>query len=161
MIEEARVSFRGLLVHRSSLCMPTWHPRKNAMQIQARRALWVSPCHLAPSLVFAQAHRDGPLYESLVAILSLGSECLFEFCSDDLQRRPLLTLRLPPRSLLLFRSARRHTALRYSCRIEPCQMPMPSHTATSSHLQTHSHSAPCTRPQHSWPLCTQCTPILI
>ncbi len=48
------------------------------------------------------AHRDGPLYLPVVAILSLGSNCAFQFVEDAPARRVLAELLLPPRGLLVF-----------------------------------------------------------
>jgi alkylated DNA repair protein alkB family protein 6 len=48
------------------------------------------------------AHRDGPLYEPRVAILSLGSSCSFDFVRNDETRAPVASLLLPPRGLLVF-----------------------------------------------------------
>ncbi|KAL1518586.1 hypothetical protein AB1Y20_002874 [Prymnesium parvum] len=48
------------------------------------------------------AHRDGPLYLSRVAIVSMGSHCTFQFVSDDVERRPHLQTLLPRRGLLVF-----------------------------------------------------------
>ncbi len=49
-----------------------------------------------------EAHKDGPLYAPNVAILSLSSHATFEFVADDAQRRPVASLLLPPRGLLVF-----------------------------------------------------------
>ena len=53
---------------------------------------------------YIDAHRDGPMYEPIVAILSLASECTFEFVAAEPERRRESggSLRLAPRSLLLF-----------------------------------------------------------
>jgi len=56
-------------------------------------------------------HRDGPLYEPTVAIISLGSPCSFEFLANDTQRAPLASLLLPARGLLVFRHAAYHEHL--------------------------------------------------
>ena len=53
------------------------------------------------------AHKDGPLYAARVAILSLGSHTAFEFLEEDtssdvIVRRPLASLLLPRRGLLVF-----------------------------------------------------------
>lgn len=48
------------------------------------------------------AHKDGPLYAPLVAIVSLGSQCGFEFSEDTPERPSLASLLLPPRGLLVF-----------------------------------------------------------
>ncbi|KAL3915821.1 MAG: hypothetical protein SGPRY_007067 [Prymnesium sp.] len=47
-------------------------------------------------------HRDGPLYHPLVAIISMGSHCTFQFVTDDLQRQPQESFLLPSRGLFLF-----------------------------------------------------------
>lgn len=57
------------------------------------------------------AHRDGPLYEPRVAILSLGSTCSFDFVSNDEARAPLCSLLLPRRGLLVFGDDAYHTHL--------------------------------------------------
>ena len=57
------------------------------------------------------AHRDGPLYEPRVAILSLGSTCSFDFVSNDEAREPLCSLLLPRRGLLIFGDDAYHTHL--------------------------------------------------
>ncbi len=64
-----------------------------------------------------EPHRDGPLYQPLVLILSLGSECSFSFYSNDLIRREIFTLRLPPRSLLLFSDEAYESCL-HGCTLE-------------------------------------------
>ena len=48
------------------------------------------------------AHRDGPLYQPRVAIISLGSHCTFQFLTDDFERRAQTSLLLPRRGLLVF-----------------------------------------------------------
>ena len=48
------------------------------------------------------AHRDGPLYEPRVAILSLGSHATFEFLRNDGGRACLSSLLIPARGLLVF-----------------------------------------------------------
>ena len=48
------------------------------------------------------AHKDGPLYLDRVCILSLNSQCAFEFIDDEPVRKPLVALLLPPRGVLVF-----------------------------------------------------------
>ena len=57
------------------------------------------------------AHRDGPLYAPLVAILSLGSHAAFEFLRDDPSRQQLAATLLPRRGLLVFSGDAYETAL--------------------------------------------------
>ena len=64
-----------------------------------------------------EPHRDGPLYQPLVLILSLGSACSFSFYSNDVSRREMFTLRLPPRSLLLFSDEAYESCL-HGCKLE-------------------------------------------
>jgi len=42
------------------------------------------------------------MYLPRVAIVSMGSHCTFQFVSNDLQRRPMTSLLLPRRGLLVF-----------------------------------------------------------
>lgn len=49
-----------------------------------------------------EAHRDGPLYEPRVAILSFGSHATFQFVHDDVEHKPVASLLVPPRGLLIF-----------------------------------------------------------
>ena len=51
------------------------------------------------------AHKDGPLYAPHVAIISLGSQCAFEFVEDGVPRVLAASLLLPPRGLLVFADA--------------------------------------------------------
>ena len=51
------------------------------------------------------AHKDGPLYAPHVAIISLGSQCAFEFVEDGVPRVLAASLLLPPRGLLVFGGA--------------------------------------------------------
>ena len=49
------------------------------------------------------AHKDGPLYDSRVAVLSLGSHATFQFLSTGPERTLAASLLIPPRGLLIFR----------------------------------------------------------
>jgi len=49
-----------------------------------------------------EPHRDGPIYAPRVAILSLGSQCRFDFVHNDPQRKLYGSLLLPRKGLLIF-----------------------------------------------------------
>ena len=48
------------------------------------------------------AHKDGPLYAPLVAVLSLGSHATFQFVTNTPERAPVASLLIPRRGLLIF-----------------------------------------------------------
>ena len=48
------------------------------------------------------AHKDGPLYAPLVAVLSLGSHATFQFVTNTPQQVPVASLLIPRRGLLIF-----------------------------------------------------------
>ena len=106
------------------------------------------------------AHKDGPAYQPLVAILSLSSHTVMHFyhqpppstvCVGEEHGQPLLTLLLEPRSLLLF-TDELYTS-HYHCihgQSEDILTPRDIHNwqQLSSRQQWDEQSGSCDRPLH-------------
>lgn len=90
-----------------------------------------------------EAHRDGPLYEPTVAILSLGSHCTFDFVANDVGRRQLTSLLLPRRGLLVFSGAAYHEHLH---RVRPCAADAPDELTLRLDADDDDGATPATPP---------------